>query len=249
MPLPRVDVRARRRATSSAARRPRAGVRQGRVVARAGERRHLGAVPLRQSRPARRVARRAARRAAGDPRPRRRRRTTSSFTHASSSAPRRTGRWSPRTSSSATTARPRTRRSVTRSTCTRIATCSRRIRRSARSSASRRRPASTASSTCSIPTPASTSSRGRSTCRSGRSCPAGPNRTERYLDYFFAPDVDEDWRREFFAFDDQVGREDRTLVESVQRGMASGMLEHGRLLLDAEPLLAAFQGWVRDQLA
>jgi choline monooxygenase len=79
--------------------------------------------------------------------------------------------------------------------------------------------------------------------------PSGPNRTERYLDYFFAPDVDEDWRREFFAFDDQVGREDRALVESVQRGMASGMLEHGRLLLDAEPLLAAFQGWVRDQLA
>ena len=54
----------------------------------------------------------------------------------------------------------------------------------------------------------------------------------RYLDYFFAPDVDEDWREEFFAFDDQVGREDRALVESVQRGMSSGMLDHGRLLLD-----------------
>ena len=77
--------------------------------------------------------------------------------------------------------------------------------------------------------------------------PNGPSRTERYLDYFFAPDVDEGWLREFFEFDDQIGREDRALVESVQRGMASGLLEHGRLLLNAEPLLAAFQVWVAER--
>ena len=79
--------------------------------------------------------------------------------------------------------------------------------------------------------------------------PNGPNRTVRYLDYFFGPDVDEEWRQEFFAFDDQVGREDRALVESVQRGMSAGLLDHGRLLLEAEPLLAAFQSWVREQVA
>ena len=79
--------------------------------------------------------------------------------------------------------------------------------------------------------------------------PAGAARTERYLDYFFAPDVDAAWLREFFAFDDQVGREDTLLVESVHRGMASGVVDHGRLLLNAEPLLAAFQRWVSDQLA
>jgi phenylpropionate dioxygenase-like ring-hydroxylating dioxygenase large terminal subunit len=78
--------------------------------------------------------------------------------------------------------------------------------------------------------------------------PAGPGRTERYLDYFFAPDADEDWLRAFFAFDDQVGKEDTRLVESVHRGMASGLLEHGQLLLNAEPLLAAFQGWVAERL-
>ena len=39
------------------------------------------------------------------------------------------------------------------------------------------------------------------------------------------------------------------LVESVHRGMASGMLEHGRLLLGSEPLLAAFQEWVQERLA
>jgi choline monooxygenase len=79
--------------------------------------------------------------------------------------------------------------------------------------------------------------------------PSGPHRTERYLDYFFSPDADEEWRREFFAFDDQVGREDTALVESVHRGMASGVLERGRLLLNSEPLLAAFQSWVAERLA
>jgi phenylpropionate dioxygenase-like ring-hydroxylating dioxygenase large terminal subunit len=83
----------------------------------------------------------------------------------------------------------------------------------------------------------------------GPIAPAGPHRTARYLDYFFAPDVDDAWREEFFAFDDQVGKEDRALVASVHRGMAAGVLEHGRLLLNAEPLLAAFQGWVAERLA
>jgi choline monooxygenase len=79
--------------------------------------------------------------------------------------------------------------------------------------------------------------------------PIAPGRTERYLDYFFAADADEDWLADFFAFDDQVGREDRALVESVQRGMAAGVLGQGRLLLNAEPLIAAFQGWVANRLA
>jgi choline monooxygenase len=78
--------------------------------------------------------------------------------------------------------------------------------------------------------------------------PNGAGRTERYLDYFFAPDVDPSWRAEFFAFDDQVGREDTALVESVHRGMASGVLDHGRLLSNAEPLLAAFQSWVTESI-
>jgi Ring hydroxylating alpha subunit (catalytic domain) len=82
----------------------------------------------------------------------------------------------------------------------------------------------------------------------GPIAPNGPNSTARYLDYFFAPDVEEDWRQEFFAFDNQVGREDTKLVESVHRGMASGVLEHGRLLLASEPLLAAFQRWVERRL-
>jgi phenylpropionate dioxygenase-like ring-hydroxylating dioxygenase large terminal subunit len=78
--------------------------------------------------------------------------------------------------------------------------------------------------------------------------PAGAQRTARYLDYFFAPGLDEEWIADFFAFDDQVGREDTALVESVHRGMASGLLDRGRLLVDAEPLLVAFQRWVAERL-
>jgi phenylpropionate dioxygenase-like ring-hydroxylating dioxygenase large terminal subunit len=78
--------------------------------------------------------------------------------------------------------------------------------------------------------------------------PNGTRRTERYLDYFFAPDVDGAWLREFFEFDEQVGREDAALVESVQRGMTAGLLERGRLLLESETLLAAFQRWLAERL-
>ena len=78
--------------------------------------------------------------------------------------------------------------------------------------------------------------------------PNGASRTHRFLDYFFAPGLDEDWIADFFAFDEQVGREDAVLVESVHRGMAAGVLDHGRLLLSSEPLLAAFQTWVGKQL-
>ena len=82
----------------------------------------------------------------------------------------------------------------------------------------------------------------------GPIAPAGPGRTERYLDYFFAPDVDDAWLDEFLAYDDQIGLEDTALVESVQRGTASGVVERGRLLASSEPLLAAFQSWVELQL-
>jgi phenylpropionate dioxygenase-like ring-hydroxylating dioxygenase large terminal subunit len=71
--------------------------------------------------------------------------------------------------------------------------------------------------------------------------PEGPERAGGFLDYFFGPDVPEQVQRELIEFDDQVGREDRELVESVQRGLRSGLVEHGRLLLDSELLIGAFQ--------
>jgi choline monooxygenase len=82
--------------------------------------------------------------------------------------------------------------------------------------------------------------------------PVLPVDTERavgHLDYFFPKDADEGWIGELVAFDNQVGREDTRLVESVQRGVRSGMIEHGRLLPESEQLVAAFQQRVLEALA
>jgi choline monooxygenase len=79
--------------------------------------------------------------------------------------------------------------------------------------------------------------------------PASPERTSRFLDYFFGAGVSETWIAELLALDDQVGREDTALVERAQLGVASGALADGRLLGDAERLVAHFQGLVHDALA
>jgi phenylpropionate dioxygenase-like ring-hydroxylating dioxygenase large terminal subunit len=79
--------------------------------------------------------------------------------------------------------------------------------------------------------------------------PTGPETTARHLDYFVGPDVDEAWIRDMLEFDDQVGAEDRVLVERVQRGLRGGGLEHGRLMGESERLIAHFQGLLVDALA
>jgi len=78
--------------------------------------------------------------------------------------------------------------------------------------------------------------------------PAGPGRTTGYLDYFFGEDVDPEWIKAMFEFDNQVGAEDAVLVESVQRGMDCGAVDHGRLLLGSESTLQAFQRYLLDAL-
>jgi Ring hydroxylating alpha subunit (catalytic domain) len=83
----------------------------------------------------------------------------------------------------------------------------------------------------------------------GPANPLTPTRTARFLDYFFAPDADEAWIEELVAFDSQVGAEDRVLVEGVQRGVAAGAIEHGRLMGEAERLIVHFQEQVVEALA
>jgi choline monooxygenase len=78
--------------------------------------------------------------------------------------------------------------------------------------------------------------------------PAGPERSSGFLDYFFSPDADEAWIEELMEFDRQVGAEDRVLVERVQRGVRSAMVDHGRLLPESEQLVARFQELVRAAL-
>ena len=78
--------------------------------------------------------------------------------------------------------------------------------------------------------------------------PESPGRTIGFLDYFFGADVDEDAARELIAFDDQVGREDTALVESVQRGVGAGLVDRGRLLPESERLIGCFQHKVTQTL-
>jgi hypothetical protein len=90
---------------------------------------------------------------------------------------------------------------------------------------------------------------GRPNLSIGPVLPVSPSRTQRFLDYFFAPDADEAWVEDLLAFDSQVGAEDAVLVEGVQRGVASGGLEHGALLPRSEVLIADFQQRVAAALA
>jgi len=83
---------------------------------------------------------------------------------------------------------------------------------------------------------------GRPNLSIGPVIPQGTERTYRFLDYFVAPDASEEWIDDFLAFDDQVGAEDRALVERVQAGVRSGLLDGGRLLPESERLIAHFQG-------
>jgi choline monooxygenase len=89
---------------------------------------------------------------------------------------------------------------------------------------------------------------GRPNMSIGPLTPLAVGRTHGVLDYFFAAGEDPDWIADFMALDDEVGAEDRVLVESVQRGMAAGAIDRGELLLPSEDLIAAFQAWVADGL-
>ncbi len=81
---------------------------------------------------------------------------------------------------------------------------------------------------------------GRPNISIGPIVPLSPSRTLRFLDYFFVAGEDEAWIGAYLAFDHQVGVEDKRLVESVQRGVSSGALDAGRLLVSSERLIADF---------
>ncbi|MGH3025365.1 MAG: SRPBCC family protein, partial [Gaiellaceae bacterium] len=90
---------------------------------------------------------------------------------------------------------------------------------------------------------------GRPNVSIGPVIPRTPERAYRFLDYFFGPDVDQPWIDDLLRFDDQVGREDRALVEGVHRGVASGALERGVLMSRSEQLIGHFQALTAAALA
>jgi choline monooxygenase len=80
--------------------------------------------------------------------------------------------------------------------------------------------------------------------------PLTADRTYRFLDYFFGPEVDRAWIDELMEFDDRVGREDRELVEGVHRGMAGAgaQIAAGVLMGRSEQLIGHFQSLTRAAL-
>ena len=88
---------------------------------------------------------------------------------------------------------------------------------------------------------------GRPNISIGPVLPEGPERTSRFLDYFFAPDADEAWIQRLLEWDGVVGKEDTALVENVHRGVRSGVLARG-VLFRSERLIAHFDELVRRDL-
>jgi choline monooxygenase len=91
---------------------------------------------------------------------------------------------------------------------------------------------------------------GRANLSIGPVLPLEPERTRRFLDYFYGPEVDADWLEDFLVLDVEVGDEDRDLVERVQRGLraGAGAIGAGVVLPASEKLIAHFQALVAEQL-
>ena len=78
--------------------------------------------------------------------------------------------------------------------------------------------------------------------------PLDEDRTASFVDGFWAPNTPDESIQEITRFSAEVGAEDRGLVESVHRGLRSGAIDHGRLLLGSEKLIQHFQLLVYDAL-
>ena len=86
------------------------------------------------------------------------------------------------------------------------------------------------------------------TSRSGRWCRSEQSEPTASLDYFFLPDTDEQWIADYLELDNQVGAEDRALVERVQVGLRSGVITEGTLMPESERLIAHFERLLVDAL-
>jgi phenylpropionate dioxygenase-like ring-hydroxylating dioxygenase large terminal subunit len=71
--------------------------------------------------------------------------------------------------------------------------------------------------------------------------PLGPGRTRAIYEYCFVDAVGEQEERDFVDFVQQVQMEDIGLCESVQRGLSTGYLPQGKLMLRQERALQHFQ--------
>jgi phenylpropionate dioxygenase-like ring-hydroxylating dioxygenase large terminal subunit len=79
--------------------------------------------------------------------------------------------------------------------------------------------------------------------------PDGPGRTRGFSEYYFGPEVPEDFAREMMAFDQLVSAQDEALTDSVQRGLRAGLPAQGRFLINSEHLVLHFQRLVLAALS
>jgi choline monooxygenase len=80
------------------------------------------------------------------------------------------------------------------------------------------------------------------------SLPDGPGRARGFSQHYFGPDVTDEWAAQMMAFNAEVNAEDDLLTSSVQRGIACGLPDRGRLLTNAEDLCVHFQKLVLEAL-
>jgi phenylpropionate dioxygenase-like ring-hydroxylating dioxygenase large terminal subunit len=66
---------------------------------------------------------------------------------------------------------------------------------------------------------------------------------------WFADETTEEEIDQIIAFNDEVSAEDVALVDSVQEGLDSGVVPHGRLMPESESLIGRFQRLLYDALA
>ena len=78
--------------------------------------------------------------------------------------------------------------------------------------------------------------------------PLSVDRTMAIFEYCFVDEVSKEDEQNFAEFIDQVQQEDTVLCESVQRGLASGFYDQGRLMLHRENGLRHFQKLVYRSL-
>ena len=78
--------------------------------------------------------------------------------------------------------------------------------------------------------------------------PIDVSHTRAVFEYCFVDEVGDEAVEEFVRFVDQVQREDTVLCESVQRGLESGCIDQGKLMLSRESALRHFQLLVHQAL-
>ncbi len=78
--------------------------------------------------------------------------------------------------------------------------------------------------------------------------PIAPDKTRTVCDIYVDPGMPADLIEQTAAFSSQVAKEDEALVESVQRGLTSGRVPAGRLILPSEQLVWHFDELVRQAI-